>query len=92
MIPVKESFAAWRNDRQYEKGYNALEVELTVAAAVIAMRARAGLTQQQLPERMDTTQAILARLESGRVKPSTRTLEPNAPAPSRPAELVPARD
>jgi transcriptional regulator with XRE-family HTH domain len=74
MIPVKESFAAWRNDRQYEKVYNALEVELTVAAAVIAMRARAGLTQQQLPERMDTTQAILARLESGRVKPSTRTL------------------
>jgi transcriptional regulator with XRE-family HTH domain len=24
---------------------------------------------------MDTTQAVIARLESGRVKPSTRTLE-----------------
>ena len=29
----------------------------------------------QLAERMDTTQAVIARLESGRVKPSTRTLE-----------------
>ena len=26
-------------------------------------------------ERMHTTQAVIARLESGRVKPSTRTLE-----------------
>ncbi len=33
------------------------------------------LTQEQLAERMDTTQAVIARLESGRVKPSTRTLE-----------------
>jgi len=35
----------------------------------------AGLTQEQLAERMHTTQAVIARLESGRVKPSTRTLE-----------------
>ncbi len=42
---------------------------------MIEARARAGLTQQQLAERMHTTQAVIARLESGRVKPSTRTLE-----------------
>jgi transcriptional regulator with XRE-family HTH domain len=42
---------------------------------MIEARARAGLTQQQLAERMHTTQAVIARLESGRVKSSTRTLE-----------------
>jgi transcriptional regulator with XRE-family HTH domain len=43
---------------------------------MIKSRAHAGLTQrQQLAERMHTTQAVIARLESGRVKPSTRTLE-----------------
>jgi ribosome-binding protein aMBF1 (putative translation factor) len=75
MIPVEESFAVWRKDPEYEKAYNALEDEFTLAAAMIEARARAGLTQQQLAERMHTTQAAIARLESGRVKPSTRTLE-----------------
>jgi phage-related protein/DNA-binding XRE family transcriptional regulator len=75
MIPVEESFAAWRKDPEYEKAYNALEDEFSLAASLIEARARAGLTQQQLAERMNTTQAVIARLESGRVKPSTRTLE-----------------
>jgi ribosome-binding protein aMBF1 (putative translation factor) len=75
MIPVEKSFAAWHKDLEYEKAYNALEEEFTLAAVMIEARARAGLTQQQLAERMHTTQAVIARLESGRVKPSTRTLE-----------------
>jgi len=75
MIPVEESFAAWRKDPAYVKAYNALEGEFSLAAAMIQARAHAGLTQEQLAERMHTTQAVIARLESGRVKPSTRTLE-----------------
>lgn len=75
MIPVEESFAAWRKQPGYEEAYNALEDEFSLAAAMIEARVHAGLTQQQLAERMHTTQAVIARLESGRVKPSTRTLE-----------------
>src|SRR3984893_12521459 len=75
MIPVEESFAAWRKDPEYEEAYNAVEEEFALAAAMIEARARARLTQQQLTERMHTTQAVIGRLESGRVKPSTRTLE-----------------
>ena len=75
MIPVEESFAPWRKDPEYVKAYDALEDEFSLAAAMIEARARAGLTQQQLAQRMQTTQAVIARLESGRVKPSTRTLE-----------------
>ena len=75
MIPVEESFAAWRKDPEYVKACDALEDEFSLAAAMIEARARAGLTQQQLAQRMQTTQAVIARLESGRVKPSTRTLE-----------------
>jgi ribosome-binding protein aMBF1 (putative translation factor) len=74
-IPVEESFAEWRKDPEYVKAYDALEGEFSLAAAVIEARAHAGLTQEQLAVRMHTTQAVIARLESGRVKPSTRTLE-----------------
>ncbi len=75
MIPVEEFFAEWRKYPDYVKAYNALEDEFSLAAEMIRARANAGLTQEQLAQRMNTTQAVIARLESGRVKPSTRTLE-----------------
>lgn len=74
MIPVEESLAAWRKDPQYVKACDALEDEFALAKMMIEARAHAGLTQEQLAEK-HTTQAVIARLESGRVKPSTRTLE-----------------
>jgi hypothetical protein len=48
MIPVEQSFAAWRKDPEYEKAYNALEAEFALAAATIETRARAGLTEEPL--------------------------------------------
>jgi ribosome-binding protein aMBF1 (putative translation factor) len=75
MIPVEESFAKWRKDTAYVRAYGALEDEFALAEVMIRARAAAGLTQEQLAQRMHTTQAVIARLESGRVKPSTRTLE-----------------
>jgi ribosome-binding protein aMBF1 (putative translation factor) len=75
MIPVEESFAEWRKDPEYVKAYDALADEFALAAVMIEARAHAGITQEQLAQRMHTTQAVIARLESGRVKPSTRTLE-----------------
>ena len=73
MIPVEESVAKWRKDPAYVRAYNALEDEFSLANSMI--EARAGLTQEQLADRMHTAQAVIARLESGRIKPSTRTLE-----------------
>lgn len=74
-IPAEEVFAEWRKNPEYVKAYDALEEEFALADAFIRARAQADLTQEQVAERMGTTQAVIARLESGRVKPSTRTLE-----------------
>ncbi len=57
------------------KAYEALEEEFVLASAVIDVRNRAGLTQAELARKMGTTQPIVARLESGRSRPSMRTLE-----------------
>jgi len=75
MIPAEEAFAEWRKDPAYRKACAALEDEFALAETMIRARAAAGLTQEQLAKKMRTTQAVIARLESGRVKPSTRTLE-----------------
>lgn len=74
-IPVSESFAKWRENPEYRAAYDALEEEFALVRALIEARAGAGLTQEQVAQRMGTTQAVIARLEGGRVRPSTRTLE-----------------
>lgn len=54
--------------------FKSLEDEFALARLFISARGAAGLTQQELAEKMKTSQAYIARLEGGREKPSTRTL------------------
>ncbi len=79
-IPAKDAFAKWRKDSEFREAYEALEEEFALAAQVIEARARAGLTQAELAERMGTSQSAVARLESGVGKPSVATLEKLAKA------------
>jgi ribosome-binding protein aMBF1 (putative translation factor) len=74
-IPVEESFKQWKKDPKYVAAYNALDAEFALASAMIKARAGADMTQEQVAKAMGTTQAVIARLESGKVLPSTRTLE-----------------
>lgn len=73
-IPAERVFAEWRKDPAYVAAYEALEDEFALASAVIGARAQAGLTQEELAERMGTSQSAIARLESGRSRPTTTTL------------------
>jgi ribosome-binding protein aMBF1 (putative translation factor) len=74
-IPVEESFKQWKKDPKYVAAYVALQSEFAQASAMIKARADADMTQEQVAQAMGTTQAVVARLESGKVLPSTRTLE-----------------
>ena len=74
-IPASEAFQEWRKDPGYVAEYNALEEEFALASVLIKARGDADLTQEQVATAMGTTQAFIARLESGRSLPSTRTLE-----------------
>jgi transcriptional regulator with XRE-family HTH domain len=75
MTKVAELHKKWMEDPEYQAAYASLEDEFTLAAALIAARAGAGLTQAQLASRMNTTQSVVARLEGGQTRPSTQTLE-----------------
>jgi ribosome-binding protein aMBF1 (putative translation factor) len=65
----------WLKRPGYKAEYEKLAEAFGIASALIEARARAGLTQEEVAERMHTSQTVIARLESGRGKPSTRTLE-----------------
>jgi len=75
VIPAEEAFTQWRKDPKYVAAYEALKEGFSLASALIKVRGEADMTQEQVAEAMGTTQAVVARLESGKVLPSTRTLE-----------------
>jgi ribosome-binding protein aMBF1 (putative translation factor) len=79
-IRVDDLHKKWMKDPEYRREYDALEEEFSLVAALIEARTRAGLTQEQVAHKMKTTQAVVARLEGGGSKPSTRTLERYAEA------------
>jgi ribosome-binding protein aMBF1 (putative translation factor) len=74
-IPVEEAFREWEKNPEFQIAYDALEDEFALAGALIKARGDADMTQEQVAEAMGTTQTVVARLESGRTMPSTRTLE-----------------
>jgi transcriptional regulator with XRE-family HTH domain len=75
MARIADLHKKWMKEPRYRKAYEALEEEFVFASAMIDARSRAGLTQEQLAQKMGTTQPVVARLESGRTRPSLRTLE-----------------
>lgn len=74
-IPVSELHDRWMKNPEYKAEYDALEDEFALASALIHARSEADMTQEQVASAMGTTQAVVARLESGRNMPSTRTLQ-----------------
>jgi DNA-binding XRE family transcriptional regulator len=61
--------------REAADAYDALGEEFDLARALIEARAAAGLSQSQLARRMKTSQSYIARIEGGKVRPSTDALE-----------------
>jgi ribosome-binding protein aMBF1 (putative translation factor) len=75
MTKVSDLHQKWMKNDDYRTAIEDLAPEFALARAVIDARVKAGLTQEQLAQRMATTQSVIARLESGRTRPSTQTLE-----------------
>jgi ribosome-binding protein aMBF1 (putative translation factor) len=73
-IPYEEFKARLLADPEVRAAYDALAPEFEIAMELIQARARAGLSQAELAERMQTSQLAIARLESGQTLPSTKTL------------------
>ena len=86
-IPSEVFKARMLTNPEVQREYDALEAEFEIAAELIRARARAGLSQAELAERVGTSQSAIARLESGRTLPSAKTLLRFAEATGSKVEL-----
>ena len=68
---------------EFVAAHDALEHEFTVASAVIKAHGDADKTQEGAAKAMGTTQAVVARLESGETMPSTSALSASPRRPVR---------
>lgn len=65
----------------FKAAYDGLEEEYALVRELLAARARAGLTQEAVAERMGTTKSAVSRLEAaGKHAPSMTTLKKYAQA------------
>ncbi|MBF0400809.1 MAG: helix-turn-helix transcriptional regulator [Magnetococcales bacterium] len=84
---LKEAF----NRPGFKAAYDALEDEYAVLALFLGARKAAGLTQEEVAQRMGTTKSAISRLESslgnGRSSPSLATLRRYAAAVGYKLEL-----
>jgi ribosome-binding protein aMBF1 (putative translation factor) len=88
MTKISDLHRRWAKDADYKKAYDALGEEFDLARALIEARAAAGLSQSQLARRMKTSQSYVARIEGGKVRPSTDALERFARATRRRLRIV----
>jgi len=91
-IPFRQLRARWMEDPAFRKAYDRIAPEMEIAFAIAEARHRAKLSQQQLAKRLGTSQATVARWESGAQMPSTTTLTKVAKATGTRlrVELLPA--
>ena len=64
----------WMQDAAVREAYEEHAYEFEIASALIRARTDAGLTQDEVAERMGTTQSAIARLEGGSQLPSMKSI------------------
>ena len=72
--PVNDLAKGWMKDPEFRAAYDALEEEFALAGALIDARAMADLTQEQVAERMKTSQGYVAKAEGGHGNLTVKTL------------------
>jgi ribosome-binding protein aMBF1 (putative translation factor) len=70
LTKVNDLHRKWMKKNEYREAFEDLAPEFALARAVIDAAVTAGLAQEQLAQRMDTTQSVIARMESGRTRPT----------------------
>lgn len=66
MTKLSDLKTTWMDDPEFRREYGALAAEFDVSEMLVTMRKQGQLTQEQMAERLRTTQSAVARLESSR--------------------------
>lgn len=72
---------------EFQEEYERIDEEYSLIESLVRARTEANLTQEQLAERLGTTQSAVARMEGGRISPSIATIRRYARATGKRLEI-----
>lgn len=75
MTNVRDLHKKWLKNPEYKEAYESMGEEFALASAIISARSKAKFTQEELAEKMDAKQSLVARLESGAQNTTIKTLQ-----------------
>ena len=75
-------------DNKFKKTWNEPDAELAVERALIELRIRSNETQKKLADKLNTKQAYISKVESGRVSPTITYIAKMAEALNADAEII----
>ncbi|GEO97935.1 helix-turn-helix domain-containing protein [Methylobacterium haplocladii] len=73
-IPFKVLREGWQADPNYREAHGEVAPEMDLAFAMAEARHRSALSHADVAERVGTSQAMVARWETGRSAPTTTSL------------------
>jgi ribosome-binding protein aMBF1 (putative translation factor) len=82
-IPWRTVHREWMKEPEYRAAYEAAGLAARVAMMLVEARSAAGFTQEQVAQRMNTKQSVVARLEAGKRLPSMTSIQRYAEAIGR---------
>lgn len=62
-------------NKEFREVYNKERIKLEIADEVIKLRKSEKITQKELAKKINTTQAVISRIENGQVFPSTNIIQ-----------------
>ena len=65
---------------EFKKAWDEIEIESTIAEGVIGKRIEKNISQRDLAKKINSTQAVISRIESMNANPSIKTLKKIAKA------------
>ena len=75
MTKARDLHKKWLKNPEYKAAYDEMAEEFSLASAIISARSKAKFTQEELAEKMDANQSLIARLESGAQNTTIKTLQ-----------------
>lgn len=82
-VPFSKLSEEWKEDTSFVAEYQRIGPDMELAFALADARREVGITQTEIARRMGTSQAAIARLEGGKIKPTWETVERYARALGR---------
>ena len=73
--PFEKHLKEQLNDPEFKKAWDEIDLEASIAEGIIGKRIEKNISQRDLAKKINSTQAVISRIETMEANPSIKTLK-----------------